>query len=132
MKLKLTVLVLALLGALIVRGQQALAPELKPGDHVAIIGSALADRFQHSGWLETYLYTRYPDYNLVFRNLAVPADEVALRHRPAGFGSPDDWLTKVQADVLFAFFGFNESFQGAAGLEKFEADLDSFLKETSG
>ena len=49
---------------------------------------------------------------------------------PAGFGSPDEWLTKVQADVIFAFFGFNESFQGKAGLEKFKADLDSFLKTT--
>jgi glucose/arabinose dehydrogenase/azurin len=130
MKLKHILPVLALLGASVGRGQQAAAPELKPGDHVAIIGNAMADRFQHSGWLETYLYTRYPDCDLVFRNLAVPGDEVALRHRPAGFGTPDDWLTKVQADVIFAFFGFNESFKGKAGLEQFKADLDSFLKTT--
>jgi glucose/arabinose dehydrogenase/azurin len=132
MKFKLISLVLALLGASLARGQQSPAPELKPGDHVAIIGSALADRFQHSGWLETYLYGRYPDFNLVFRNLAVPCDEVALRHRPADFGTADDWLAKVQADVIFAFFGFNESFQGKAGLEKFKADLDVFLKTTLG
>jgi glucose/arabinose dehydrogenase/azurin len=130
MKFKLLVLVFALLGAPLARGRQAPAPELKPGDHIAIIGNTLADRFQHSGWLETYLYTRYPDCDLVFRNLAVPADEVALRLRPADFGSPDDWLTKVQADVIFAFFGFNESFKGKAGLEKFKADLDAFLKTT--
>jgi glucose/arabinose dehydrogenase/azurin len=130
MKFKLIALALALLGAPLARGRQAPAPDLKPGDHVAIIGNTLADRFQHSGWLETYLYTRYPDSDLVFRNLAVPADEVALRLRPADFGSPDDWLTKVQADVIFAFFGFNESFQGKAGLEKFKADLDAFLKTT--
>ncbi|HUD47667.1 MAG TPA: GDSL-type esterase/lipase family protein [Candidatus Baltobacteraceae bacterium] len=130
MKVKIILLVLALNGAPLARAQQSPLPELNPGDHVAIIGSAVADRFQHSGWLETYLYTRYPDFDLVFRNLAVPGDEVALRHRPAGFGSPDDWLTKVQADVIFAFFGFNESFQGKAGLGKFKADLDSFLKTT--
>jgi glucose/arabinose dehydrogenase/azurin len=130
MKLKLIVLVLPLLGASLARGQQAPAPELKPGDHVAIIGSTMADRFQHSGWLETDLYTKYPDLNLVFRDLAVPADEVVLRIRPENFGSPDEWLTKVQADVIFAFFGFNESFQGKAGLDKFKANLDSFLKTT--
>src|SRR5713101_6977440 len=28
--------------------------DLKPGDHVVLIGNALADRFQHSGWLETF------------------------------------------------------------------------------
>jgi glucose/arabinose dehydrogenase/azurin len=132
MKFKLFALLCALLGASSVHGQPTAVPDLKPGDHVAIIGGALADRFQHSGWLETYLYTRYPDCNLVFRNLAVPADEVALRHRPADFGTPDDWLTKVQADVIFAFFGFNESFRGKAGLDKFKTDLDSFLKTTLG
>jgi len=130
MKFKITALMLALFGASLARGQQALAPELKPGDHVALIGGALADRFQHSGWLETYLYGRYPDFDLVIRNLAVPGDEVALRHRPADFGTPDDWLTKVQADVIFAFFGFNESFKGIAGLEKFKGELDAFLKST--
>src|SRR5580704_9516722 len=106
MKLKLILPVLALFWASVGRSQQSPAPELKPGDHVAIIGGTMADRFQHSGWLETYLYTRYPDCDLVFRNLAVPTDEVALRHRPENFGSQDDWLTKVKADVIFAFFGF--------------------------
>ncbi len=131
MKSKLLPLIAAICAPAFVQAQTSPAPELKPGDHVAIIGGTLADRFQHSGWLETYLYTKYPDCNLVFRDLAVPADEVALRLRPAGFGTPDDWLTKVQADVVFAFFGYNESFQGKDGLDKFKSDLDSFLKTTA-
>src|ERR1041385_8120046 len=102
--------------------------ELKSGDHIAIIGNTLADRFQHSGWFETFVYSKYPNLDLVFRNLAVAGDEVALRHRPADFGSADDWLKKVQADVIFAFFGFNESFHGPEGLPKFRQDLDNFLK----
>src|SRR6266568_7238474 len=111
---------------------KAPALELKPGDHVAVIGNALADRFQHSGWLETFIHAQYPNHDLVIRNLAVAGDEVAVRHRPENFGSADDWLKKTQADVIFAFFGFNESFQGPAGLPKFRADLDKFLKETAG
>src|SRR5205823_13162107 len=82
--------------------------ELKPADHVALIGNTLADRFQHSGWLETFIYSKYPNHNLVFRNLAVAGDEVAARHRPADFGSQDQWLKKVGANVIFAFLGFNE------------------------
>src|SRR5438270_470586 len=35
-----------------------------------------------------------------------------------------------KADVIFAFYGFNESFKGQASLEKFKADLDKFLKDT--
>ena len=105
--------------------------ELKSGDHIAIIGNTLADRFQHSGWLETFIYAKYPNHDLVFRNLAVAGDEVGVRHRPADFGSQDEWLKKVGADVIFAFFGFNESFAGAAGLPKFRADLTKFIKAAS-
>ncbi|MDB6123350.1 MAG: putative rane-bound dehydrogenase [Pedosphaera sp.] len=104
--------------------------ELKPGDHVALIGNTLPDRFQHSGWLETYIYAKHPKHDLVFRTLAVAGDEVAFRPRSENFGSPDEWLKKTQADVIFAFFGFNESFRGRAGLEKFKNDLDQFLKAT--
>ena len=71
--------------------------ELEPGDHVAVIGNALADRFQHSGWLETFIHAQYPNHDLVIRNLAVAGDEVAVRHRPENFGSADDWLKKTQA-----------------------------------
>ena len=60
---------------------------------------------------------------VAFRNLAVAADEVATWHRSQEFGSRNEWLTWTQADVIFAFYGFNESFKGTAGVEKFKADL---------
>ncbi len=104
--------------------------ELKQGDHVCLIGNTLADRMQHDGWLETLICAKYPQHDLVFRNLAVAGDEIVTRHRSENFGSPDDWLTKTKADVIFAFFGFNESFKGAAGLDKFKQDLDKFLNNT--
>ena len=103
--------------------------QLQSGDHIAIIGNTLADRFQHSGWLETFIQAKFPNQNLSFRNLAVAGDEVAVRHRPENFGSQDEWLTRVKADVIFAFFGFNESFKGAAGLPNFRADLVKFLHD---
>jgi glucose/arabinose dehydrogenase/azurin len=103
---------------------------LKQDDHIALIGGTLPERFQHSGYLETYIVARNPKLNLVFRNLALSGDEVVTRHRSENFGTPDDWLTRVGADVIFAFFGFNESFHGPEGLEKFKGDLDKFLKET--
>src|SRR5262249_16218065 len=36
--------------------------------------------------------------------------------------------TNTKADVIFAFFGYNESFAGEAGLDKFKKDLDAFVK----
>lgn len=122
--------------------------ELQKGDHICIVGNTLAERMQHVGWLETRLHARFPQHELVFRNLGYSADELTIRLRSMDFGSPDQWLqgeapipqpsklnpdapvrqnrfelTNTKADVIFAFFGYNESFAGQAGLEKFKTDL---------
>ncbi|PYK98178.1 MAG: hypothetical protein DME19_13530 [Verrucomicrobia bacterium] len=102
---------------------------LNKGDHICYLGNALADRMQHHGFLETLIYAKFPDDDLVFRNLAASGDEVATWHRSENFGSRDDWLTKTKADVVLAFYGFNESFKGPEGLDKFKQDLDKLLKE---
>ena len=130
MRLKFLFLLLLSVGPLLLQAQQGSKLTLKQGDHIALVGNALPDRFQHSGWLETLVHARFPDYQLVFRNLAAAGDEVVTRHRSENFGTPDDWLKRAQADVIWAFFGFNESFQGEAGLPKFKQDLDKYLKET--
>ena len=106
------------------------ALELKADDHIAIIGNTLADRFQFDGYLETLVYANHPQAKLVFRNLAVSGDEVVKRARSEDFGTPDEWLERVKADVILAFFGFDESFKGPAGLPQFKEDLDKYLKET--
>ena len=104
--------------------------EIKPGDHISIIGNTLADRMQHDGWLETGLQARFPEHKLVIRNLGFSGDELTLRLRSAGFGTPDQWLTRTKADVVFAFFGYNESFAGKDGLAAFKNDLNTFIKHT--
>ena len=101
--------------------------EIRPGDHICIVGNTLAERMQHDGWLETLVHSRFPRHDLVIRNLGYSADELTLRPRSKDFGSPDDHLTFNKADVVFAFFGFNESFAGEAGLERYRADLESFV-----
>src|SRR5436189_3000182 len=92
---------------------------LQKGDHISMIGNTLADRMQHHGWLETLIYSQFPDQELVFRNLGFSGDELNLRLRSEAFGTPDEWLAKMKTDVIFAFFGYNESFAGQAGLDKF-------------
>src|SRR2546422_4895927 len=86
--------------------------ELRPGDHICIIGNTLADRMQHSGYLEALIHAKFPEDQLVFRNLGFSGDEITIRLRSEDFGSPDDWLKKEKADVIFAFFGYNESYKG--------------------
>lgn len=101
--------------------------ELKKGDHIAIIGNTFADRMQHAGWLETYIHATNPELDLTFRNLGYPGDELKLRSREENFGSPDQWLEKVEASVIFCFFGYNEALRGEAGLAKFKTDLASTI-----
>ena len=103
---------------------------LREGDTICLLGNALAERMQHHGWLETALQLRFPELDLSVRNLGFSADELTVQQRTAGFGTWDDYLTRCGADVIFAFFGFNESFAGEDGLLQFEVDLDAFLKHT--
>ncbi len=104
--------------------------DLDRDDHIAVIGNTLVERMQHDGWLEALWQTRFPEHNLVVRNLGFSGDELNLRLRHAGFGSPDEWLTRVQADVILACFGYNESFAGDDGLSGFQSELDEFVRHT--
>src|SRR5471032_3159982 len=129
-----------LTSALIALGLSLAAPAQEPaagfklekGDHISLVGGTLADRMQHLGWLETLLQSRHPNQELVFRNLGFSADELTLRLRSANFGSPEQWLTATKTDVVFAFFGYNESFAGETGLPKFKDDLNKYIKSTLG
>jgi putative heme-binding domain-containing protein len=130
---------------------------IEEGDHICIIGGGVADAMQHTGWLEVMLQSRFPQGQLVIRNLAVDGDEVdpAKRLRSADFGSPDQWLTGAApiprpddvadksivrenrfelvgtgADVILAFFGSNEAHAGPEGLGDFKATLASFIDHT--
>ena len=78
-----------------------------------------ADRMQHHAWLETYIHHHNPMLELTFRNLGFAADELKTRPRSANFGTPNQWLTKCEADVIFCFFGYNEALKGEAGLPQF-------------
>lgn len=135
--------------------------ELKKGDHICIVGGTFAERMQHYGWLETLIHSRFPQHELVFRNLAYSGDEIGgfrdanKRMRSMDFGTFDQWLTgsapcpqpaklssrdqgkvrenrfeltNTKADVIFAFYGYNESTAGDAGLAKFKDDVAAFIK----
>jgi glucose/arabinose dehydrogenase/lysophospholipase L1-like esterase len=128
-------------------GTQAKTFELRAQEHIGIIGNTLAERMQYDGWLETMIQARFPKHQLTFRNLGFSGDEIATRNRSKNFGTPDEWLsgtgapiggyeqnrfanTNTKADVVFAFFGYNESYAGAAGLEAFKKQLGDWITHT--
>ncbi|MFI5461555.1 MAG: PVC-type heme-binding CxxCH protein [Isosphaerales bacterium] len=101
---------------------------LHKGDRIVIVGNTLAERMQYYGHFETLLHARFPDLELVVHNLGYSADELTLRPRQAHFNDHGHTLEDEKPDVLFAVFGFNESFAGPAGLDKFKSNLESFIK----
>lgn len=98
-------------------------------ERVALVGNSLAERMNLFGNFETLLHARFPQQELVVRNFARPADEVALRQRSDNYTKLDDPLRAFGPDTLLCFFGFNESYKGAEGLTKFKADYEKFLDE---
>jgi len=45
---------------------------LKKGDHICIIGNTLADRMQHSGYLEALIHAKFPQTSWSFEISASP------------------------------------------------------------
>lgn len=100
---------------------------LKKGDHVVSIGNTLAERMQHSGWMETLIQKGLPKHQLVFRNQAFPGDQVASRPRNKGFTTVENYLKISKADVIFVFFGYNESFAGDKGVSDFSKKMGEMI-----
>ena len=46
------------------------------------------------------------------------------------FESPDEWLDRLNIDIIIGFFGYNESFRGIEGLKDFKNELSGFIEHT--
>jgi lysophospholipase L1-like esterase len=133
-----------------VRPQTATAVrlELKKGDRIVFIGNTFAERLVWHGYFEALLSSRFPERELTFRNLGFSGDEalrgtlgtgagpgtmgqpqeqVWLQLRGLNFGDIFSHIEQQKADVIFACYGMNESFNGAGGLARFEADLRDYF-----
>ena len=97
------------------------------GARVALIGNMLLERSQHFGHLETLLHQRYPNHRLIIRNLAWPADTPDLQPRPDNFADIEQHLVHEKIDIIFASFGFNESFDGPGGIAMFKTNLTNYV-----
>ena len=104
--------------------------QLQAGDRICLVGNELGERMQHHNYWETLLHQRYPELQLVVRNLCFPGDEPYDRLRSLNFGTPESHLKHARANVVLFFFGYNESFRDEAGLPRFAAELKQLITET--
>ena len=105
----------------------ALPLKLGKGARIAFIGNTLLDRAQHFGHFEAALQQAHPKAELVVRNLTWAADQLGTEPRPANFADVEQHLTIAKADVIFAAYGFNESFAGESGLPEFRQKLTTYV-----
>ncbi len=128
------------------------------GDNIVLIGTGMASRMNHFGHFETELFLRFPDKELTIRNMgdegntpgfrphpgreqdgqyAFPGakellpSELQAPSKPQGhFETPDQWLTRLGADTIVAFFGYNSSFGGSEDLNRYKKELEAFIQHT--
>lgn len=101
-------------------------------DVVAVLGNGLPDRMQHDGWFETLLQNELQGKQVRFRNMSTSGDRPDSFPRSSGATSMTEYLRHVQADVVFAFFGYNESFAGVKGASDYQKKLVDFVRRTRG
>ncbi|MDX1479087.1 MAG: HEAT repeat domain-containing protein, partial [Saprospiraceae bacterium] len=122
---------------------------------IAMVGGNLCSRMMLFGHFETELQLRYPDSTLIIRNMCDPGDTPGFRPHPSRphpwafpgaerfqnelaqpshseghFDPPDDWLRQLDADIVLAFFGYDASFRGHAGMDDFRDELTAFIRHT--
>ncbi len=134
------------------------APPLLPlekDDTIVLVGNNLCAQMMDYPDLETAIYSHHPQDNIRIRNLCDAGNTPGFRPHPGipapwafpgaekyqnelaqasgsegHFETPDEWLGRLQADVILAFFGANEAFSGSAGLPMFEQELAAFIQHT--
>lgn len=123
-------------------------------EHIVILGNGLAERMNYFPYFETEMQSRFPNQDLVLRNIGRAGDTAGFRPHPARttqwafpgaekfhpdlqahlgkghYSTPDEWLTHLEADTILAFFGYNESFGGKEKVENFYSELDAFITHT--
>ena len=149
------VIVLMLLTIMAFLPSPAKKIQLSKGAHITLIGGNLGSRMMNYGFFDTEMHLRFPENNLSIRNMCDGGDTPGFRPHSArndpwafpgaekfqtayaknsdsrgDFPKPDVWLSNLKTDVLLAFFGYSESFAGAAGLDNFETELSAFVEHT--
>ncbi|MDG1570838.1 GDSL-type esterase/lipase family protein [Robiginitalea sp. M366] len=122
---------------------------------LVLLGNNLPARMMQYGYFETAVQAAFPDSLIRIRNMgdggntpgfrphsgrnhswAFPEAEALLSalYPPSGneghLETPDQWLTRLDADLILAFFGFNEVFRPQEYQDITAAELAAFVAHT--
>ena len=122
---------------------------------IALVGGNLGSRMINYDHFETELHLRYPENNLMVRNMCDGGDTPGFRPHSARFApwafpgaekfqtefanpsqseghieTHDQWMSRLKMDVVIGFFGYSESYEGKANIANYKAELEAFIKHT--
>lgn len=126
---------------------------INKNSHIILVGNNLCSRMMNYGHFETELQLRFPDSNLYIRNICDGGNTAGFQPhsgrknpwafptaaqfqptqltRNSGskghFETPDEWMTRLETDIILAFFGYSESFRGIEGIDAFKGELGAFI-----
>jgi lysophospholipase L1-like esterase len=107
--------------------------KIEDGDRIVWIGSTLVEREQRYGYWELGLHAAFPDKQFSLRNLGWSGDTVygdaraGFENAAKGFKDLVKLTLDLKPTVIFVSYGTNESFEGEAGLPKFQKGLNTLL-----
>jgi mono/diheme cytochrome c family protein/glucose/arabinose dehydrogenase len=154
---KTTIALLSLIAVFVLQCTDSKPGKVKilKGSSIVLVGNNLGSRMMNFGHFETEMHMRYRDSLLLIRNMCDGGNTPGFRPHASRmspwafpgaekfqtelanysdsqgkFETEDQWLTRLKADIVIAFFGFNESFSGPGGLENYKAELDAFIKHS--
>ncbi len=132
------------------------AIELPKKSRIALIGGNLCSRMMEYGHFEKEMHLRFQEHELYIRNMCDPGNTPGFRPHssretpwaypgaesfypttsdhespPEGFYEyPDEWLDRHDIDIILAFFGNSESYEGSSGLNNFGDMLSAFIEHS--
>jgi lysophospholipase L1-like esterase len=119
--------------ALLIQPADTPRADVRDGDRIVWLGNTLVEREQRYGYWETALYAANPGKRFTVRNLGWSGDTVFGDAR-AGFDTPAKGYQRMvslalelKPTAVWVAFGANESFDGPAGLPRFEQGLSKLL-----
>lgn len=109
--------------------------DLRSGDRVVFIGDTLIEREQSYGYLEERLTVRFPERDIIFRNLGWSADTPEGISRASfdfdkpgkGFELLTNEIAIVQPTVVIVGYGMANSFDGEPGVAQFKTGLNKLV-----
>lgn len=94
----------------------------KKGDRIVFLGDSITEQYQYSTYIELYLTTRFPQWNLTFLNAGIGGDTAS-----GGAGRFDSHVLSEKPTAITINFGMND-----AGYHEFNPPAnENYKKQTA-